>query len=115
MLKQEIKLKPSKCSFFKDKVGYLGYVISSNGVETYPPKTDAVTSWETPKNTDDIRKFLGFARYYCRFVKDYSKIGKPLNDLLSEPKRKEAEPTKIINQNNHYLYEMLTNNKHLIH
>ena len=89
-----LKLKPSKCSFFKDKVGYLGYVISSNGMETDPSKIDAVTTWETPKNADDIRKFLGFMGYYHRFVKDYSKIAKPLNDLLGEPKRKRGRANK---------------------
>ena len=66
-----LKLKPSKCSFFKNKMGYLGYVISSNRVETDPSKIDTVTSWETPKNADDIRKFLGFTGYYRRFVKNY--------------------------------------------
>ena len=59
-----LKLKPSKCSFFKDKIGYLAYVISSHGVETDPSKIDAVTTWETPRNADDIRKFLGFTGYY---------------------------------------------------
>ena len=88
------KLKPSKCSFFKDKVGNLGYVILSNGVETDPSKIDAVTSWETPKNDDDIGKFLGFTGYYHRFVKDYSKIAKPLNALLGEPKRKRGRANK---------------------
>ena len=63
-------------------------MISSNGVETDPSKVDAITSLETPKNADDIRKFLGFTGYYCRLVKDYSKIPKPLNDLLGEPKKK---------------------------
>ena len=69
----ELKLKPSKCSFFQDKIGYLGYIISSNGVETDPSKIEAVTQWGIPKNVDDIRKFLGFTGYYCRFVKDYAR------------------------------------------
>ena len=91
-----LKLKPSQCTLFKDKVDYLGYVISSNGVETDPLKIDTVTSWERPKNADDIRKFLGFAAYYCRFVKDYRQIAKPLNDFLGEPKRKRGR----VNKNN---------------
>ena len=89
-----LKLKPSKCSFFKDKIGYLGYVISSNGVETDPSKIGAVTSWDVPKNAEDNRKFLGFTGYYCRFVKDYSKTAKLLNDLLGEPKRKRGRVSK---------------------
>ena len=83
-----LKLKPSKCSFFPDKIGYLGYIISSKGVETDPSKIEAVTQWATPKNADDIRKFLGFTGYYRCFVKEYSKIAKPLTDLLGDPKKK---------------------------
>ena len=49
----ELKLKPSKCSFFQDKTGYLGYVISSNGVKTDPSKIEAVTQWRIPMNVDD--------------------------------------------------------------
>ena len=81
-----LKLKPSKCKFFEDKIGYLGYVISSKGVETDPPKTEAVT-WETPKNVDDVRSLLAFTGYYHRLVKDYAVIAKPLTDLLREPKK----------------------------
>ena len=39
-----LKLKPSKCKFFEDKIGYLGYVVSSKGVETHPSKIEAVTT-----------------------------------------------------------------------
>ena len=84
-----LKLKPSKYSFFKDQVGYLGYVISPNGVQTVTSKIDTVTSWETPKNTDDIRKFLGFTGDYHRFL-----ISKPLNDLLGEPKKEKGRTNK---------------------
>ena len=68
-----LKLKPSKCSFFQDKTGYLGYVISSNGVETDPSKIEAVTQWRIPMNVDDIRRFLGLTNYYHHFVKKLCK------------------------------------------
>ena len=86
-----LKLKPSKCSFFQDKTGYLGYVISSNGVETDPSKIEAVTQWRIPMNVDDIRRFLGLTNYYHRFVKNYAKIAKPLTDLLGDPKKKHGK------------------------
>ena len=68
-------------------------MISSKVLETN--LIDAVRSWEIPKNADEIRKYLRFTGYYCRFVKDYSKIAKPLNYLFGEQRRrKEAGPTK---------------------
>ena len=68
-----LKLKPSKCSFFQDKIGYLGYVIPSNGVETDHSKIEAVTQWRPPMNVDDIRRFLRLTNYYCHFVKKLHK------------------------------------------
>ena len=85
------KLKPSKCSFFQNKTGYLGYVISSNGIETDPLKIEAVTQWRISMNVDDIRRFLGLTNYYHHFVENYAKIAKPLTDLLGDPKKKHGK------------------------
>ena len=82
-LKQHgLKLKPSKCEFFKTKVTYLGHVVSESGVETDPDKINALATWPEPDNVKALRSFLGFTGYYRRFIKDYAKIVKPLNDLL---------------------------------
>ncbi|MCG8113688.1 MAG: RNase H-like domain-containing protein, partial [Candidatus Thiodiazotropha taylori] len=77
-----LKLKPSKCEFFKSSVKYLGHVVSENGVETDPEKIEALASWPIPTNIKTLRSFLGFTGYYRRYIKDYAKIVKPLNDLL---------------------------------
>ena len=60
----------------------MGHIVSSSGVETDPDKTAALMDWPVPTNVKEVRKFLGFAGYYRRFIKDYSKIIRPLNDLL---------------------------------
>ncbi|KAF7641989.1 hypothetical protein LDENG_00266760 [Lucifuga dentata] len=76
-----LKLSPEKCHFFIKSVRYLGHVVSENGIETDPDKISALTTWPRPKNIAELKSFLGFTGYYHRFVKDYSKITKPLNDL----------------------------------
>ena len=89
-----LKLKPSKCEFLRNRVVYLGHVVSEDGIQTDPSKIEAVKSWPIPKCTKDIRKFLGFTGYYRRFVKDYATIARPLNDLLigysTNPKAKKT-------------------------
>ena len=75
-------MKGSKCEFFKSSVSYLGHVVSHEGVRTDPEKIEALASWPEPHNIKTLRSFLGFTGYYRRFIKDYAKIVKPLNDLL---------------------------------
>ena len=53
---------------------YLGHVVSDKGVEVYPMKTKAVKNWPKPLTPTDIRSVLGLARYYRRFVEDFSSI-----------------------------------------
>ncbi len=77
-----LKLKPTKCCFFRKSVRYLGHVISEDGIQTDIDKIEAVKSWPVPGNVKDLRRFLGFTGFYRRFVKNYSKVSRPLYDLL---------------------------------
>ena len=77
-----LKLKGSKCEFFRTQVQYLGHIVSDQGIQTDPDKIAALKQWPTPSNLKELRSFLGFAGYYRRFVCNYSKIVKPLNALL---------------------------------
>ena len=78
-----LKLKPSKCQLFRKSISYLGHVVSEEGVRTDPKKIEAVQKWERPHNVNTVRKFLGFVNYYRKFIKDYSKIARPLYNLIS--------------------------------
>ncbi|KAF7690223.1 hypothetical protein HF521_012027 [Silurus meridionalis] len=62
-------------------VKYLGHIVSQYKVETDSAKVEALKTWLRPANLKELRSFLGFAGYYRRFVRDYSKIVKPLTDL----------------------------------
>ena len=77
-----LKLKASKCEFMKSKVTYLGNVVSQDGIQTDPDKTEAVRTWPVPKSVKDARAFLGFTGYYRRFIQNLARIARPLNDLL---------------------------------
>lgn len=76
-----LKLSPEKCKFFQKSVRYLGHVVSENGVETDSEKVEALKTWPIPKNLKELRSFLGFSDYYCRFIKNYAALVRPLNDL----------------------------------
>lgn len=91
-----LKLSPSKCRFFQTSVKYLGHIVSSKGVKTDPEKVAALHTWPKPQTLKDLKSFLGFAGYYRRFVQNYSKIVKPLNDLTGGyPPRAEKLPLAL--------------------
>ncbi len=77
-----LKLSVDKCTFCQTSVSYVGHIVSQEGVSTDPSKIEAVKSWPRPQNVSELRSFLGFCGYYRRFVKDYSEVSYPLNQLL---------------------------------
>ena len=77
-----LKLKPSKCEFFKEKIAYLGHIVWKKGIETDPKKIVAVKLWPQPETVTQVRKFLGFTNYYRKFLYRHAQIAKPLNQLI---------------------------------
>jgi len=68
----DLYVKPAKCVWKVRKIGFLGVVIGPNRIEMEKEKVDRVLSWPESKNIKDIRKFLGLANYYRRFIKDFA-------------------------------------------
>jgi len=86
-----LKLKPSKCKFFQEKVKVLGHIVSSEGIECDPDKIEAIKNYPVPKDVKELQKFLGLANFHRRFIKDFAKIARPLTMLLGEnPKKKKS-------------------------
>jgi len=91
-----LKLSRKKCTFFQEKVKYIGHIVSKDGIEPDPTKIEKVTNWPRPTTPEEVRQFLGFICYYRTFVKDFSKIARPLTDLiptLKKTKRCKAKST----------------------
>ena len=77
-----LKLKLSKCEFFKEQIAYLGHIVSKTGIETDPKKIAAVKLWPRPETVTQVRKFLGFTNYYRKLLYHYAHIARPLNKLI---------------------------------
>ncbi|WVZ97379.1 hypothetical protein U9M48_042921 [Paspalum notatum var. saurae] len=76
--------KFSKCEFWIDEVRFLGHVVSKGGIAVDPSKVSTVTNWKVPEIPKEVRGFLGLARYYRRFIENFSKIAKPMTSLLEK-------------------------------
>ncbi|XP_042252426.1 uncharacterized protein LOC121886485 isoform X2 [Thunnus maccoyii] len=76
-------MKAEKCEFHVPSVSFLSYIIAQGLVLMDPAKLTAVTEWPRPTNLKQLQRFLGFANFYRRFIKDYSCIAAPLTALTS--------------------------------
>jgi transposase InsO family protein len=79
-----LKVKAQKCEMFKERVRYLGHVVSSDGVHTDPDKVRAVSEWPVPVTLQELRRYLGFTSYYRRFIRNFAKLAAPLHGLVGE-------------------------------
>jgi hypothetical protein len=83
----------SKCEFWLKQVAFLGHVISKAGIFVDPGKVQDVLSWRAPTSVSDIQGFVRLAGYYQRFIEGFSKLSKPMTELLEKDKQLEWTPS----------------------
>jgi hypothetical protein len=102
--KHQLYAKFSKCTFWLEEIQFLGHVLSVKRIAVDPSKVKDNLEWKYPTSVHQVRSFLGLAGYYHRFIPDFSKIVKPITELLKNevkfdwsPKCNEAfEQLKIL-------------------
>src|SRR5277367_5168266 len=83
----DLYLKPKKCEFRKPQVEYLGMVIQKGRISMDPVKLGGIQDWPVPTTVKQVRSFLGFGNFYRKFIKNFSNLAQPLNELLKKDKR----------------------------
>ena len=80
----QLYAKFCKCEFGLKEVAFLGHILTAKGVAVNPAEIEVVKEWEQPRNVTDIRSFLGLVGYYRCFIENFSKIAKPMTNILKK-------------------------------
>ena len=78
------KIKTRKCRFGFRETKFLGFIVSKDGIKIYPGKCKAVQDYPVPKSARDVKRFLGLASYYRKFIPKFADIATPLNYLTQK-------------------------------
>ena len=81
LMENNLFAKLSKCDFYKDRIHYLGHIISDEGISIDPENIEAIMNWPTRRHVADVRSFMGLVGYYRRFIEGFSKVVHPITSL----------------------------------
>ena len=87
LMQHQLYAKFSKCVFFKNKIQYLGHVITKEGISVDPEKIKTIEKWLVPKDVTDVRSFMGITDYYRRFIEGFTRIANTITSLQKKGKK----------------------------
>ena len=73
-----------KCKFCEPNIEFLGYVVGRDGLKPDPEKVKKIRELKTPTDISSLRSVLGLFSYYRKFIENFSRIAKPMNELLKK-------------------------------
>uniref|UniRef100_A0A2N9H4I9 CCHC-type domain-containing protein n=1 Tax=Fagus sylvatica TaxID=28930 RepID=A0A2N9H4I9_FAGSY len=82
--KERLFANLKKCTFYTDKLVFLGFVVSAQGIQVDEEKVRAIQDWPSPTSVGNVRSFHGLASFYRRFVKDFSSLAAPLTEVIKK-------------------------------
>lgn len=93
LVDNKLYAKAEKCEFHVTTTEFLGFIVPANGISMASNKVDAIMSWPLPTKVREIQQFLGFANFYRKFIKGYSRIiSSTWTRLQSQPSRTSRKP-----------------------
>ena len=87
LMENNLYLKPKKCEFCKEKIEWLGMVIQEGKITMDPGKLKGIQDWPAPTMVKQVRGFLGFGNFYRCFIRGFSEVARPLNELLKKDRK----------------------------
>jgi len=79
-----LQIDIKKCEFSTKRTKYLGFIVSTEGIEVDPEKIEVIIAWQIPTTVKGVQSFLGFCNFYRRFIREYGRVAKPLTRLTKK-------------------------------